>query len=180
MLDAAKKGEFGITEKIVESLFTRNFNEIISISNTLLLGLVDRLSMWGPGTILGDVMNDSLPLMKMYGNYASNYEGAAVLVTELLKKEQFTLFMAQGDRSDARLRSLMAEPFQRIPRYPLLLAELVKNTTEEHPDFAALSKALVKAKQVADLVNSAIMVAANATKLLSLQEMLGIEVCHNS
>jgi len=43
-------------------------------------------------------------------------------------------------------------PIQRVPRYQLLLSELVKNSEESHPDFEDLSKALALVKNVSSWV----------------------------
>lgn len=44
-------------------------------------------------------------------------------------------------------------PVQRIPRYRMLLQELVDNTLEEHPDSAKLTESLEEMKKVADFIN---------------------------
>ena len=45
------------------------------------------------------------------------------------------------------LASLIITPIQRVPRYELLLRDMIKNMEEEHPDYSELNKAyeLVKA-----------------------------------
>lgn len=43
-------------------------------------------------------------------------------------------------------------PVQRLPRYVLLLRDLLKFTPEEHTDFENLSKAVDKMSSVADYV----------------------------
>eukprot|EP01125_Pyxidicula_operculata_P004525 TRINITY_DN170_c0_g2_i2.p1 TRINITY_DN170_c0_g2~~TRINITY_DN170_c0_g2_i2.p1 ORF type:complete len:419 (-),score=85.91 TRINITY_DN170_c0_g2_i2:115-1371(-) len=47
-------------------------------------------------------------------------------------------------------------PIQRIPRYKLLLEELIRNTNQNHPDYRDLATALDKLKIVADDVNKSI------------------------
>lgn len=51
------------------------------------------------------------------------------------------------------LLSLLILPIQRIPRYKLLLSEIVKNTKDTHPDFKALSIALAKVNEVSHEIN---------------------------
>jgi len=40
-------------------------------------------------------------------------------------------------------------PIQRIPRYQLLIKELLKYTEEDHPDFPNLTKSLQKVVEIA-------------------------------
>ena len=64
-------------------------------------------------------------------------------------------------------------PVQRIPRYKLLLAELLKYTVESHHDFANITDALQKVTAVANDVNEAIRRHEEMTKLQELQELFG-------
>lgn len=51
---------------------------------------------------------------------------------------------------------LLILPIQRLPRYTLLLKELLKYTQEDHRDYPALSEAFDKMKDVATSVNEVI------------------------
>lgn len=42
---------------------------------------------------------------------------------------------------------------QRIPRYVLLLRDLLKHTPKKHPDYADISKSLAEFQEVAGHVN---------------------------
>eukprot|EP00010_Vexillifera_abyssalis_P005062 CAMPEP_0201551350 /NCGR_PEP_ID=MMETSP0173_2-20130828/7538_1 /ASSEMBLY_ACC=CAM_ASM_000268 /TAXON_ID=218659 /ORGANISM="Vexillifera sp., Strain DIVA3 564/2" /LENGTH=578 /DNA_ID=CAMNT_0047961573 /DNA_START=240 /DNA_END=1972 /DNA_ORIENTATION=- len=65
------------------------------------------------------------------------------------------------------LEHLLIMPVQRIPRYNLLLSDLIKKTSESHPDFVNLNKALLSTKQVADHVNKSIHQSENLKKLIA-------------
>ena len=45
-------------------------------------------------------------------------------------------------------------PIQRLPRYKLLLSEILKNTTDKHPDAAELRKSLEKVENISLQINS--------------------------
>lgn len=49
---------------------------------------------------------------------------------------------------------LLIMPVQRIPRYSLLLNDLLKNTFHDHPDHKTLSEAFQKINSVAEHLNS--------------------------
>ena len=59
-------------------------------------------------------------------------------------------------------------PIQRVPRHILLLTDLIKHTPPEHPDFAALSKAVERAKEVAVVFNDAKGRALSNTKVCAI------------
>lgn len=66
-------------------------------------------------------------------------------------------------------------PIQRIPRYQMFLGELVKRTTQEHPDFAALEKALESVSKQAFQINEACERAENVLKISEVSRLLGKE-----
>lgn len=64
-------------------------------------------------------------------------------------------------------------PVQRIPRYSLLLQDLLNHTWRDHPDYTNIEKALEATKKVATHVNSSISKANNMQMIASLQQSLG-------
>jgi RhoGEF domain len=59
-------------------------------------------------------------------------------------------------------------PVQRIPRHILLLTDLAKHTPPEHPDYASLTRAVERTKEVAVVINDAKGRAESNTKVLNL------------
>jgi len=55
------------------------------------------------------------------------------------------------------LDSFLILPVQRVPRYVMLLQDLIKNTEPLHPDYAWLEKSLESMKAVATFINDAIL-----------------------
>lgn len=70
------------------------------------------------------------------------------------------------------LESLLIQPIQRVPRYVLLLAELVKNTWEFHPDYSTLTEVLGKIKEKADQINEKKRNAENIQIVYQIGESL--------
>eukprot|EP01103_Thecamoeba_quadrilineata_P018688 TRINITY_DN724_c0_g2_i2.p1 TRINITY_DN724_c0_g2~~TRINITY_DN724_c0_g2_i2.p1 ORF type:complete len:245 (-),score=50.94 TRINITY_DN724_c0_g2_i2:742-1476(-) len=54
---------------------------------------------------------------------------------------------------DQPIRSILVMPIQRVPRYLLLLKELVKVTDPSHPDFDGLQSVDSKLQEIATLIN---------------------------
>lgn len=70
------------------------------------------------------------------------------------------------------INSFFIRPIQRIPRYRLLLKDLLKRTEEDHNDFQALSTALKQVSDVAEFINEKANDAERIGKLLEVQSRL--------
>jgi hypothetical protein len=64
-------------------------------------------------------------------------------------------------------------PIQRIPRYQMFLGEMVKRTTEEHPDFASLQRALESVATKASQVNEACEKAERILRIIDISKAIG-------
>ena len=118
---------------------------------------------------IGSVFLRFCPFFKAaYAEYASTYDSAASLVAELLtdrgkddaprRQRRFRQFCDNvaaaklcGDNS---LQSLLIMPVQRVPRYRLLIQELLKHTPLAHADVAPLKRALNVISNVAASINA--------------------------
>ena len=63
-------------------------------------------------------------------------------------------------------------PVQRIPRYVLLLQDLLNNTVKEHPDYENINGALGRVKDFANYINVSKRQTENLEKLRAIQERL--------
>ncbi|KAH9262820.1 hypothetical protein BASA82_000146 [Batrachochytrium salamandrivorans] len=73
--------------------------------------------------------------------------------------------------SGQSLQSVMITPIQRIPRYKMLLAELQKKLTQNHPALATLNIALEQISTVAQQVNQALRQHEKLENLIGKEEM---------
>ncbi|CAL1281082.1 unnamed protein product [Larinioides sclopetarius] len=85
---------------------------------------------------LEDCLDKESPHLSQIGNCFLNH--ACRLLQEMI---------------DISLDGFLLTPIQRICKYPLQLAELLKFTDENHPDHVPVSNALSAMKEVAELVN---------------------------
>jgi hypothetical protein len=90
----------------------------------------------------------------MYSSYLNNYETALEIRAELtLRNSNFVKFIEQAAQ-DARcngltIADLLIEPVQRIPRYKMLLEQLLKHTDDDHPDYESIRAALERVSSAA-------------------------------
>lgn len=157
----------------VASIFS-NIEEIIRVNTVLLADLEKRMHVWATKPCLGDIFEQLTHFFKMYNLYTSQYESALNTLTECDKNPVFVMFVKKWedlpDRPHAlNLRALLIQPVQRIPRYRLLLEDLLKHTPADHEDHHQLKVAVDRVKQVADDINESIKRAENRQKVLQIQ-----------
>jgi hypothetical protein len=124
-----------------------------------------------------EAFNNMGPFLKVYAHYVNNYNGALDLLHQWEKRSQdFGNFkMATEFRPECqslKLESLLITPVQRIPRYRLLLQDLLKHTKETHPDFAKLKDVCGRIDEMAEYINDHLKAQENTRKLLEIQKGL--------
>jgi hypothetical protein len=137
--------------------------------------LEERVSKWSPHQKIGQVFLSIVPFLKVYTGYVNNYNQAMATLEECKKNAQFKEFLnttknLPGVEHD--LPSYLIMPIQRIPRYQLLLEQLLKATPLEHPDRADLASALQQIVAVADYMNERKRDVENLLKVTNLQSNL--------
>jgi hypothetical protein len=134
-----------------------NVAPIYQLNLELLKQLDARLRQWSATQKLGDVFMSMAPFFKLYVVYSNDYDDALHLYNRYLKDSARFAELIQAEKtrdgSGMTLEHLLIMPVQRIPRYNLLLRDLIKKTDAAHPDFASLSEALAATEQVAAHIN---------------------------
>ncbi|KAK6180726.1 hypothetical protein SNE40_008724 [Patella caerulea] len=129
----------------------------------ILSTLQERVSYWGWNVSIGDIfsrMTDSEEenIMSIYREYIADIPASVgCLRRHIIQSRNFKAFIkAQKGRScdNNDILSLMMAPLQRIPRYTLLLQQILKHTSTGHPDHYNLQSSLVKLRTFVDQFNS--------------------------
>ena len=105
---------------------------------------------------VGDVFLGLVDCLRMYRNYISNYDKSIDALSLSLENQKFKAFVeAQHamDPSANPLSALLITPIQRIPRYSLLLQDLIRHMTDDHPDYQNVNNALQGVLAVATYLN---------------------------
>jgi len=157
-----------------KSVVFGNIEEILGLAHSFLQALEEKLKNWSPKQTLGDIFKSHAMFFKIYVLYTNMYKDGITTAIELLKrnpdaKSVATLAAKAGCQDIA---SLMINPIQRLPRYVLLLKELRKRTSDEHPDARLLESALADIQVVADHVNERLRSHESNAKLLEIQNAL--------
>ena len=120
---------------------------------------------------IGDIMCTIAPVLKLYQKYVSHFELASQRLVECREKwPGFSQFLDDNAaRGGMPLDSFLIMPVQRIPRYKLLLEEIIKHKPDDDPDQADLQEALRKVKIQAEDCNEATRRRENIQKLREIQ-----------
>lgn len=94
---------------------------------------------------------------EIYSDYCNNHPHACDQLKELCKNKRYRHFF-EGCRLLQEMKQIPLEgflltPVQKICKYPLQLAELLKYTSTEHADFQDVGEALDAMKKIACLIN---------------------------
>ncbi len=149
---------------------------IISYSDLLLSELVGRIEQWSPRQSLGDLFLQLSDYLKMYTQYVNSYGQARTLLTDLSKSHSdISDFLNEAQRHPETrgqsVFSFMIMPVQRLPRYQMLLEQLLKRSAAPHPDNPNLTRALEKITSVTSYVDKFKRDFEKITKVIELQKM---------
>ncbi|GAB5353264.1 hypothetical protein AAMO2058_000022500 [Amorphochlora amoebiformis] len=126
-----------------------------------------------PGKGIGAIFLEFAPYFKMYTDYVGNHDRATDLLSKIQstggrKYNSFKSFLSQSQKK-APLTALLILPIQRVPRYRLLLQELVKRTDDSVPDYPQLNQALELIKKSATHINDAVKRMDRSRKVRAVQ-----------
>lgn len=116
------------------------------------------------------------PFFKLYSVYAYDYEQIlSLLQTKQENDCEFKDFVSkQETRPEVgrKLPSLLITPIQRVPRYKLLLREVLQHTSHKHKEYNLLQVCLVEVEKAARHINALIEEYEESQKLLKLQKCI--------
>lgn len=173
LLEAVKNGKPILKQKHIKTIFHDSLSVIVNYNKELLSKLKPRVEEWTPWQCLGDIFLQFTGFLKAYTQYVTDF--STVLSTYEMKrhKSKFSQFLMDcklNPRTEYKeLDSFLIEPIQRIPRYGLLLKELIKHTWEDHRDYSDLQLALEKMQDVAFYMNERKREVESMEKILEIQ-----------
>lgn len=158
--------------KQVHNIFSQSFDDILKVNFELLKALRGRITQWHSKQLIGDILLQTLPFLKMYTIYTGGHEKALSILEEAENKESFVNFVNQciKDTEVQDIRAYLIRPVQRVPRYRLLLEDLLKHTDDGHPDKENIAKALDKVMVIAEQINREITEQKNRVRILQIQK----------
>lgn len=162
---------------LIEDVFL-NFREIIELNKRMLADLRERQQQQPLVESIGDIL---LAHIAGFESAYMRYIKRIALSEYTYKKEEahnprFAQFLKDCTRHpEARrlgLRHFVGQPYQRIPRYPLLLQEVVKRTNEGVQDRETVLEVINMCKELGKRVDAAIPEGQRQLRLLVIQDKI--------
>eukprot|EP01105_Mastigella_eilhardi_P021956 TRINITY_DN536_c0_g1_i11.p1 TRINITY_DN536_c0_g1~~TRINITY_DN536_c0_g1_i11.p1 ORF type:complete len:1299 (+),score=392.00 TRINITY_DN536_c0_g1_i11:58-3954(+) len=173
VVEPLKVATRGLSQDEVFHLFA-NLEFIRTHHTKFKVALTACLASWTSDSVMGQVFLDNIRFIKLYPYYVNNHNTAlATLQSCKSKYPMFNKFIQTVDYTPAlagfNLEGLFIVPVQRIPRYVLLLSDMLKSTPLVHPDFQPLTDALSMVRSLADYINQRKHEADNSAELQAIQ-----------
>lgn len=151
---------------------------IYGVSAELLKRLREKASVFTPRTRFGSIIITLIPYLRVYSDYCRYYSKMNETVQELKPPHPFSAFyklqMAKAPEEFSRfdITYFLITPIQRLPRYRLLLTDLLKHLRPRDVDYADVKKSLEEVERVTAFVNNQTAEQVNKEQLLQLSSIL--------
>lgn len=164
--------------KDVQAIFG-SLDLIYALNSEILVKMQNRLKEWPKSQKFGDILSEAAPRLQIYTDYVNNFDVASEVYKRLYANKAFQDLMKtcmEKAKSRLDLPSLLIQPVQRLPRYQLLLKELIKLSDETHVDRKNLQEAVQKITAVNVEINKRKKEMDNAARINSIKrEISGLD-----
>lgn len=127
---------------------------------------------------IAEVFTKFVPFLKLYTSYASHYPNSLKIFAKLMSRNDFRKALTkieEDPRVDGKkLQTYLIMPIQRIPRYIMLIQNLMNYSTEKD-DMTNLYKALSGMQGLSDQIQSCMTAYENGERLLQIQLNFGLD-----
>lgn len=164
-------------DKVQVKAIFHEVESLCAVNSLLLQELEAKFETWSMTTTIGDVFLSLMSFLRGYTSFANNFDHALSTIDACKKQPFFTEYLThcvevKEECNKMWLVDHMITPIQRIPRYTLLLTDLLKYTTKGHPDFDALSRCVTQMTDLAQHINTMKKNAEAAVKMVELQNSI--------
>ncbi|KAL8718865.1 MAG: hypothetical protein Q9225_004055 [Loekoesia sp. 1 TL-2023] len=163
-------------EKFVRTVFS-NCMEVHAVNSRLADSLTRRQQENPVVNNVGDIFVNFVPRFEPFVKYGANQLwGKYEFETERASNVAFSRFVDETERlKESRkleLNGYLTKPTTRLARYPLLLENVLKYTSDDNPDIKDIPKAIAMIKEFLSRVNQESGKAENQFNLRQLQSQL--------
>ncbi|XP_065185638.1 intersectin-1-like isoform X1 [Sycon ciliatum] len=165
-----------IPEDIINTIFT-NIDDIISGNSIFLRALLDRQVDGVPYLIpvIGDLLCEQIPRLTTHVRFCSCQIRAINLLQDLsASDEPYQQFEQECSKEKVGgglpLQSFLLKPMQRVTKYPLLVQQVLKYTSEDQTDHSNLVAAVDAAQKLCEEVNEGVRMQENSDRLEWMQK----------
>lgn len=161
-----------------------NLEDIVLVNTELLAQLKTRIED-DKSDRVGDIFLNMSFALKIYSRYIGDYDASRQTINECEAIPRFASFLEATDArvgpntNNNKMGSLMMMPVQRVPRYEMLLRELVraKRKLGEEEWMEELEACMDAVKEVAEQNNERIRVTESKALLYDVQKRFSPKLC---
>ncbi|KAJ8941461.1 hypothetical protein NQ318_016901 [Aromia moschata] len=173
-ISECRKRKDMFTEEQIETIFI-NLEDILRFQSAFLKDLEACIDWDAPyKSCVGSCFLKHRSGFKMYSDYCNSHPMATASLQELYQYNNYSKFFEacrlMRGLIEIPLDGYLLTPVQRICKYPLQLAELLKYTKTEHADFDDIKEALEAMRGVAMLINERKRRMESLEKLVAWQQ----------
>ncbi|XP_058615083.1 uncharacterized protein LOC131529392 isoform X3 [Onychostoma macrolepis] len=164
------------TEEQLRTIFG-NIDELYRFQKKFLKALEKKFNKDHPHlSEIGSCFLEHQTNFQIYSEYCNNHPNAYVQLSKLMKIKKYVFFFEAcrllQKMIDISLDGFLLTPVQKICKYPLQLAELLKYTNPQHRDYKDVEAALNAMKNVARLINERKRRLENIDKIAQWQSSI--------
>ncbi|XP_074478118.1 uncharacterized protein arhgef4 isoform X2 [Sebastes fasciatus] len=164
------------TEEQLRTIFG-NIEDIYRFQRKFLKGLEKKFNKEQPHlSEIGCCFLEHQTDFQIYSEYCNNHPNACVQLSKVMKVNKYVFFFEAcrllQKMIDISLDGFLLTPVQKICKYPLQLAELLKYTNPQHRDYKDVEAALNAMKNVARLINERKRRLENIDKIAQWQSSI--------
>ncbi|XP_045917935.1 uncharacterized protein arhgef4 isoform X1 [Micropterus dolomieu] len=164
------------TEDQLRTIFG-NIEDIYRFQKKFLKGLEKKFNKEQPHlSEIGCCFLEHQTDFQIYSEYCNNHPNACIQLSKVMKVNKYVFFFEAcrllQKMIDISLDGFLLTPVQKICKYPLQLAELLKYTNPQHRDYKDVEAALNAMKNVARLINERKRRLENIDKIAQWQSSI--------
>ncbi|KAJ2762544.1 hypothetical protein IWQ56_005019, partial [Coemansia nantahalensis] len=130
-----------------------------------------------PEMAIGDVFLHHSAHFRLYSAYTNNHETSTQALSNVMSRRTVSSFIQSARRDVTQLGQVSLDghlltPVQRLPRYRMLLTDLLRSTPSTHPDHEPLFAAATELNVIIHEVNEKKRAFEDQAQLRRLQERL--------
>ncbi|KAF0972814.1 hypothetical protein FDP41_009063 [Naegleria fowleri] len=148
----------GVLRKETTTTLFSNIEQIYQINHTLLNDWEREFQLHYPFIQIGSAFSQICPFLKAYTIYINNFDKAQETFEKLRDKDKkFKEYLQECYRNKQtkghQLGGFLILPVQRIPRYKMLIQEILHLTSQDHVEYEILKKCSIEIESIASYVN---------------------------
>ncbi|EPZ33903.1 Dbl homology domain-containing protein [Rozella allomycis CSF55] len=161
------KKQLGLSDEKIEGLFPC-LPALLEKHVDFLRSMVTRISRWNMFSTFGDLFLDAVDI-DLYVAYVSKFDLTMDAHHEAMEKSNVASFV-KNSGVNLEMSDMTISPVQRIPRYILLVKQLLKYTDKRHKDFPLLNQAYERLSEIASFIDQKRREAEQYQNIIKLQE----------